>query len=78
VTGANELDHKEPGFWFSESATAAQDVHQRTRGAELECQVDVLGVFEAFLEVDDIGVLERTVDFDFCVKFRLSFLRLQG
>ena len=72
VTRANELDHEEAGFWFSESATAAQHVHERTRGAELERHVDVVGVFEAFLEVDDIGMLERAVDFDLCVKLAIN------
>jgi hypothetical protein len=72
VTGANELNHKEPGFWFSESASAAQHVHERTRRAKLKCHVDVVGVFEAFLEIDDVGVLERAVDFDFCVKLTIN------
>jgi len=71
VTRADELDHEEAGFWFSESATAAQHVHERARGTELECHVDVVGVFEAFLEVDNIGMLERAVDFDFCVKLEI-------
>ena len=68
VTCADELDHKEAGFGFGKSATAAQHVHERSRGAELKCHVDIVVVFEAVLEVDDVGVLERAVDFDFCIK----------
>jgi hypothetical protein len=72
VTCANELDHEKAGLWFSESATAAQHVHERTRGAELERHVDIVGIFEALLEVDYVGVSERPVDPDFCAKLAIK------
>ena len=68
VACADELDHEKASFGFGKSATAAQHVHERSRGAEFKRHVDIVIVFEALLEVDDVGVLERAMDFDFCVK----------
>jgi hypothetical protein len=68
VACADELDHEKASFGFGESATAAQHVHERSRGAELKRHVDIVIVFEALLEVDDVGVLERAMDLNFCVK----------
>ena len=68
VACADELDHEKASFGLGKSATAAQHVHERSRGAEFKRHVDIVIVFEALLEVDDVGVLERAMDFNFCVK----------
>ena len=68
VASSYELDHEKASFRFGETAAATKHIHERTVVAKFECHVDVLFVFETFLEPDDIGVLEGAVDLDFGVE----------
>ena len=72
VAGTDELDHEEAGFGLGEASSSAEHVREGAVVAELEGHVDVVFVFEAVLEADDVGVLERLVDLDFCVKLGSS------
>ena len=68
VTSTDELYHEETGLGLGEPSSAAEHVHERAVVAELEGHVDVIGVLEAFLELDDVGMGEGLVDFDLGVK----------
>ena len=68
VTGTDELDHEEAGLGLGEASSSAEHVREGAVVAELEGHVDVIVVFEAFLKTNDVGMLERLVDLDFCVK----------
>jgi len=74
VACANELDHEEAGFRFREAATTAEHVHERSRSAEFEGHVHVVGIFETILEVDDVGMFKRAMYFDFCVELCINSL----
>ncbi len=49
-----------------------EHTHERAAGTELKCHVYVLFVLEAVYEADDIGMVQRLVDFDLCVKLEFS------
>ena len=66
------LHHEEARLGLGEAAPAAEHVHEGAIVAELEGHVDVVFVLETVLEADDVGVLERLVDLDFCVKLGSS------
>jgi hypothetical protein len=68
VAGADELNHEEAGFGLGEAAAAAEHVHEGSTGTEFEGHVDVLVIFEAFLESNNVGVFEGAVDLNFCVE----------
>ena len=68
VACTGKLDDVEAGFGFSEAAATAQEVHERTAGAEFESHVDVFLVVEAVLEAHDVRVFEGAMNFDFCVQ----------
>ena len=68
MTSTDELYHEETGFGFSKSSSTAEHVHEGAVVTELEGHVDVVGVFETFLETNDVGVVEGLVNLDFCVK----------
>lgn len=68
VTSSNELNHEESSLRFSEAATAAKHIHERTARAQLQRHVNIGFIFETLLEADDIGVLEGLVDLDFGVQ----------
>ena len=67
---ANELDHVESGLGFREAFPPAEHIHERAVVAELECHVDVVFVFEAFLETNDVGMLQGLVNLNFCIELR--------
>ena len=69
---ADELHHEEARLGLGEAAPAAEHVHEGAIVAELEGHVDVVFVLETVLEADDVGVLERLVDLDFCIKLASS------
>lgn len=63
--GATNLVDITLGFQLVESLPSSKELIQRLIRAELEQDVDVLGIFKEVLEPDDIIVMERSVDFDF-------------
>ena len=64
---ADELHHEEACLGLREAAATAEHVHERAVVAELEGHVYIVIVLEAILEADDVRMLERLVDLDFCV-----------
>ena len=65
---ANELDHEEASFRFCEAPSTTEHVHEGAIVAELEGHVHVLFVLKAVFEVNDVGVFEGLVDFDFGIE----------
>ena len=53
-----ELYHEEPDLGVGEATPAAQHIHKRTVGTQLESHVDVLFVFETVVKTNDIWVRE--------------------
>ena len=77
VAGTDELDHEEAGFGLGEASSSTEHVREGAVVAELEGHVDVVFILEAVLEADNVRVLERLVDLDFCIKLRAGARRLR-
>jgi|ERR1700761_7338784 len=45
--------------------------------AELQSHIDIIRVFKAFIEENDVWMLERLVDFDFCIELVIHVSRLK-
>jgi len=65
---ADELHHEESRFGFGETFALAEHVHEGATGTKLESHVDVGFVFKAFAKVNDVGMRERAMDLNFCIK----------
>jgi len=74
VACPNELDHEEAGFGLREAATTTEHVHERARSTEFQGHVHVVSIFETILEVDDVGMFKRAMNFDFCVELWINSL----
>ena len=68
VASADELHHVVAGFGLGKPPATTKHIHERAIVTKLEGHVDVIGVLEAFLELDDVGMGEGLVDFDLGVK----------
>ena len=58
MTRADELDHEEASLRLSEAPTSAEHVHEGAIMTELEGHVHIIIVLKAFLEPDDVRVVE--------------------
>ena len=67
---ANELNHVETSLRFAKSPPPTKHIHERARGTKLESHVDIVAVFEAILEVNNIRMFERAVNLDLGVKLK--------
>ena len=70
MTCTDELNHVETSLRFAKPPSATKNIHQRARRTEFEGHVDIVAVFETILEVYNIGMFERAVNFDFGVKLK--------
>lgn len=68
MASSYELNHEEPCFGFCETAAAAEHIHERATWAQLEGHIHILIVFETFLKVDNVRVIERAMNLDLCVQ----------
>ncbi len=68
VARADKLNHIVSGFWLGKTASATKHIHQGAIVTKLEGHINVLFVFKAFLEADDVRVFKRTMDLDFGIK----------
>jgi hypothetical protein len=66
----NELNHVETSLRFAKPPSPTKHIHERARWTELEGHVDIFIVFETILEVNNIGMFERSVNLDFGVKLK--------
>ena len=68
VAGSNDLDQKEACFGFCEAAASTEHVHEGAIVTEFEGHINVIVVFKAFVETNNVGMRQGTMDLDFCVK----------
>ena len=68
VAGADDLDEEKTCFRLGIPFAATKHIHHTAVVAELKSHVHVFVIFKTFLEANDIGVLERAVEFDLCIK----------
>lgn len=66
--GTEELQQEEAGLGFGETAATSQKIHQGAVGAELQCHVNVGGIFETVLKGDDVRVVQGLVYADLSIE----------
>jgi hypothetical protein len=68
MTGTDELYHKESRLRLCEHTTAMEHAHERPVGTKLQSHVDILFVLKAVEKANDVGMVQRFVDLNLCIK----------